>query len=39
MENHTFSHSIDKTFVNGNLVYSDGKICSDEKGMRVSFQA
>jgi dihydroorotase len=39
MKNHTFSHSIDKTFVNGNLVYSDGKICSDEKGMRVSFQA
>jgi dihydroorotase len=36
-ENHTFSHSISKTFVNGNLVYSNNKICSDEKGMRMEF--
>jgi dihydroorotase len=35
--NHTFSHSIHKTFVSGNLVYSDGKICSDAKGMRATF--
>jgi dihydroorotase len=37
LENYTFSHSIFKTFVNGNLVFSDGKICSNEKGMRMAF--
>lgn len=33
----TFSHSIDKTFVNGNLVYSDGKVIDGTLGSRLSF--
>jgi dihydroorotase len=37
MENHTFSYCIDRTFVSGNLVYADGKICSDVSGMRIEF--
>lgn len=34
----TFSHSIDKTFVNGTLVFDNGEICSDNKGRRLSFK-
>ncbi len=33
----TFSNSIEKTFVNGNLVYNDGKIVSDLSGKRLTF--
>ncbi len=36
-EGHTFSASIEKTFVNGNLVYNDGKIIEGNIGMRLSF--
>lgn len=32
-----FSHSIDKTFVNGNIVYSDGKIEENGIGKRLLF--
>ena len=34
----TFSHSIDKTFVNGTLVFDNGEICSDNRGRRLSFK-
>lgn len=37
-EGTTFSYSISKTFVNGTLVFSDGKIASDQKGMRLLFR-
>ncbi len=33
----TFNHSIDKTFVNGNLVFSDGEIIENGKGSRLTF--
>ncbi len=36
-EGTTFSYTINKTFVNGNLVYSDGKISSSEFGQRMLF--
>jgi len=36
-EGHTFSSSIDKTFVNGNLLFDQGKQVDDVKGMRLSF--
>ena len=32
-----FSHSIDKTFVNGQLVYADGKIIEGSNGQRLKF--
>jgi dihydroorotase len=32
-----FSHSIDKTFVNGRLVYADGKIIEGSIGQRLKF--
>lgn len=32
-----FSHSIDKTFVSGQLVYSDGKIIEGRNGQRLRF--
>lgn len=32
-----FSHSIDKTFVNGQLVYADGKIIEGSIGQRLKF--
>jgi dihydroorotase len=32
-----FSHSISKTFVNGNLVWSDGKILEGTNGKRLNF--
>ncbi len=36
-EGTTFSHSIEKTFVNGNIVFEDGKIVSDKTGKRLLF--
>ena len=33
----TFSNSIEKTFVNGNLVFNDGKIVSELSGKRLTF--
>jgi dihydroorotase len=35
----TFSYTIDKTFVNGTLVYSDGKISSGDFGQRMLFKS
>jgi dihydroorotase len=37
LENFTFSASIDKTFVNGNLVWSDGKFNEESRGQRLLF--
>ncbi len=36
-EGHTFSSSIEKTFVNGHLVYDSGKFDEKQKGMRLEF--
>ncbi len=36
-EGHTFSSSIEKTFVNGQLLFDGGKQVDDTKGMRLSF--
>ena len=36
-EGHEFSSVIDKTFVSGNLVYSDGKIIEGTNGQRLLF--
>jgi len=36
-EGHTFPSSINSTFVNGNRVYHEGQICSDESGLRLTF--
>ncbi len=36
-EGNTFSHSIDSTFVNGNIVYKDGNVISNEIGKRLLF--
>ena len=36
-EGTTFSHSIDSTYVNGRLVYSDGKIIESGNGSRLYF--
>ena len=36
-EGNTFSHSIDATFVNGNIVYQDGNVISNEIGKRLLF--
>jgi dihydroorotase len=36
-EGTTFNYSIDKTFVNGNLVYADGKIIEGSNGSRMTF--
>jgi dihydroorotase len=32
-----FSNTVDSTYVNGILVYDGEKICSDERGMRLTF--
>lgn len=37
-EGTTFSYTIDKTFVNGNLVYAGGKISSSAFGQRMLFK-
>ncbi len=36
-ENHTFFSTIEKTFVNGQLVYDNGQFNETEKGMRLEF--
>ena len=36
-EGHTFTSSISKTFVNGNLVYADGKLTGVVAGERLQF--
>lgn len=36
-EGRTFTHKIDKTFVNGKLVYSNGEILREASGKRVEF--
>ncbi len=36
-EGHTFKSSIHTTIVNGNVVYSNGKINSDVRGQRLTF--
>lgn len=36
-EGETFQSKIEKTFVNGNLVYDDGKFDESNKGMRLHF--
>ena len=36
-EGHTFQYSIDKTFINGNLAWSDGKIQEFGNGKRIEF--
>ena len=36
-EGMTFSHTIDKTFVNGELVYTDGMIIEGTTGSRMTF--
>ncbi len=36
-EQYVFNNSIEKTFVNGSLVFSDGKVITDKKGKRLSF--
>ncbi len=38
-EGTTFSYTIDKTFVNGKLVYADGKISSGDFGQRMLFKS
>ncbi|WP_027419502.1 dihydroorotase [Crocinitomix catalasitica] len=37
-EGFTFSNSIDKTFVNGQLVYSNGQVNEGTNGLRMTFQ-
>jgi dihydroorotase len=37
-EGHTFSASVDMTFVNGQLAYKDGKITEAVRGAQVAFQ-
>jgi dihydroorotase len=36
-EGHCFSHSIKRTFVNGNMVFENGEIIESTKGMRLLF--
>ena len=38
MENYTFRTKIEKTFVNGNLVYDNERFISDSKGKRLQFE-
>ena len=37
-EGHTFKSSIEKTFVNGHLVYNSGQFDENNKGMRMTFR-
>lgn len=37
-ENVTFDHTIDTTFVNGNIVYQNGQIIEGNNGMRLTFE-
>lgn len=36
-EGYTFAHTIWKTFVNGNLAYSDGKVNDEVRGMELAY--
>jgi dihydroorotase len=36
-EGHTFSHAIDRTFINGRLAYSQGEILEGKSGERLLF--
>lgn len=36
-EGYTFNYSVDKTFVNGNLVYSDSQVLEGTFGSRMTF--
>lgn len=36
-EGHTFKGAIQKTFVSGNLVFSDGQVVEGRQGMRLAF--
>ena len=38
VEGYTFHSRIEKTFVNGNLIYNNGKIINKSKGNQLSFQ-
>ncbi len=38
LEGKSFNHTIAQTIVNGNVVYTDGKFVSDEKGQRMRFK-
>jgi len=38
LEGKTFNHTVSHTFVNGNIVYHNGKFTSDVKGERLRFQ-
>ncbi len=38
LEGKTFSHSIDTTFVNGNIVYTNGSIVDISRGERMMFR-
>ncbi|MBO7227250.1 MAG: dihydroorotase [Bacteroidales bacterium] len=38
MEGYTFKNKIDKTFINGTLVYSDNTISTDTKGQALIFE-
>lgn len=38
LENHTFRHRIDKTFVNGRLVYDNGQIDAGARGQELQFE-
>ncbi len=36
-EGHTFSHSIDKTFINGHMAYDNGQLIEFGNGKRIEF--
>jgi dihydroorotase len=36
-ENETFNSSVEKTFVNGNVVYENGAVNASQKGQRLTF--
>ncbi|PLW94494.1 MAG: dihydroorotase [Marinilabiliales bacterium] len=38
LEGTTLSSRVEKTFVNGNLVYDQGRFFTEEKGMRLEFE-
>jgi dihydroorotase len=38
LEGKTFSHAIEKTFVNGHLVFDQGKFDEEYRGMRMTFE-
>lgn len=37
LEGHSFASSIEKTFVNGHLIFDGGQQVSDQKGLRLTF--